>query len=459
MKTFRSLRNANYRLYAAGTIVTNIGTWIQRIAQDWLVLHLATNGGTAVGITTGLQFLPFLLLAPVAGALADRFPKRKILIYARVGTAVTALTLGLLDVTGVVQVWHVFALAFVLGVADALANPSRQAFVSEMVEKQDVTNAVALNSASFNGARIIGPAVAGLLIGVIGTGPVIMLDALLSIGTIWALASMNTSKLTPSEPQPRGRGMTREGFAYVRGRPDLLLLLSVVFFAGCFGMNFQITSALMATEVFEKGSGEFGALASVMAIGSVLGALRAASNTTARLRSIVIGALVFGAVSMVSGAMPGYLSFMVVLPLVGFFSLTMVTTANAYMQLTVPPEVRGRAMAVYAMVFVGSKPLGAPVIGWIGDVMGARWTLYLGGLACVLGALLALVVFARPQCAQAVREFREAGANRGRVKIVRWSSTTSSATSNGRRRGWPMSRRKVLARRSRRARAGRSVTR
>jgi predicted MFS family arabinose efflux permease len=261
--------------------------------------------------------------------------------------------------------------------------------VVEMVGKKDLPNAVALNSASFNGARIIGPAVAGLLIVLIGTGWVIMINAVSYVATIWVLAKMRTDQLQPSDPVPRKKGMTREGLRYLRGRPDLVLLLWVVFFVGCFGLNFQLTSALMATEVFGKGAGEFGILATFMAFGSLGGALLAARRGRPRLRTIVIGAAVFGLVEVAAGLMPTYATYALVLPAMGLASMTMITAANTMMQMSVVPEMRGRTMAVYGMVFIGSTPLGSPIIGWIGDAIGPRWTLIIGGGVSVLGTVVA----------------------------------------------------------------------
>lgn len=387
--TFRSLRNRNYRLYAAGSLSSNVGTWLQRVAQDWLVLQLS-GSGTAVGITTGLQFLPFLLLAPWAGLIADRFPKRKVLQITQAGMGVTAAMLAVLSLTGVAQVWHVYVLSFVLGVFSAIDNPARQSFVIEMVGKDDVTNAVGLNSASFNAARIVGPAVAGFMLIVFDPGVVIAINAVTYLGPIWALSRMRASELSTPEPAPRKKGMVRDGLRYVRGRPDLLLILAVVFFVGCFGLNFQLTSLLMATEVFGKGSGEYGILGSIMAIGSLAGALLAARRLGRPRQRMIIGAAVlFGLVEIVSGVMPTYLLFAITLPIVGIASMTMITSANATMQLSVTPEMRGRVMALYAMVFIGSTPLGAPIVGWVAEEFGARWTLIGGGAMSVLGTLVA----------------------------------------------------------------------
>ncbi|HET7351863.1 MAG TPA: MFS transporter [Marmoricola sp.] len=400
--TFRALHNPNYRLYAMGGVVSNTGTWMQRVAQDWLVVLLAANPGTALGITTGLQFLPALLLSPYAGLVADRFPKQRLLQVTQTVMALTALTLGLLAVTGVVEVWHVYLLALVFGIGSAFDAPARTSFVSEMVEPDELSNAVGLNSASFNAARIAGPALAGLLIGVLGggvaaTGWVIALNGLSYVAVLVALQLIDPSQLNLPPTQERRKGMIRDALRYLRGRPDLLLILSVVFFVGTFGLNFQMTSALMATEIFHKGATEYGLLGSAMAVGSLTGALMAARRKRIRLRLVVGAGLLFGFVEVLSGLMPTYYSFMAVVPLVGFTALTMITAANTSMQLGTAPGLRGRVMALYLMVFLGGTPLGAPFIGWLGEQFGARWTLIGGGGLSILGVLLSVALFTRGQ--------------------------------------------------------------
>jgi MFS family permease len=400
--TFRSLHVRNYRLYASGAVVSNVGTWMQRVAQDWLVLQLTHNNGTALGITTGLQFLPILLLSPYAGLIADRFPKRRLLQVTQLMLAVPALVLGLLAVTGVAQTWQVYVLAFVFGIGSAFDAPARQSFVSEIVGPDDLTNAVGLNSASFNLARMIGPALAGLLIAALGsgvhaTGAVILVNAVSYGAVIAALQRMHQRELHPAKPADRHPGMIREGVGYVMARPDLMLILTIVFFAGTFGLNFQLTSALMATEVFHKGAGEYGILGTTLAIGSLSGALLAARRTKIRHRLVILAALSFGAAEIVAGLLPSYLAFAVWTPVLGLASLTMITSANASFQLSVAPAMRGRAMALYLMVFMGGTPIGSPIVGWVGQTFGARWTLVGGGAATLLGTLLAVVVFSRAQ--------------------------------------------------------------
>jgi MFS family permease len=400
--TFRSLSNRNYRLYASGAVVSNVGTWMQRVAQDWLVLQLTHNSGTALGVTTGLQFLPILLLSPYAGLVADRFPKRRLLQVTQLMLAIPALMLGLLAVTGVAQSWHVYALAFVFGIGSAFDAPARQSFVSEIVGPEDLTNAVGLNSASFNLARMVGPAVAGVLIAALGsgvpaTGAVILVNAVSYGAVIFSLQRMRDSELNRATPVKRGKGMIRDGVRYVVRRPDLMLILTIIFFAGTFGLNFQLTSALMATEVFHKGAGEYGLLGTTLAIGSLSGALLAARRGRIRHRLVILAAVAFGLTEIVAGSLPSYVSFAIWTPVIGLASLTMITAANASFQTSVDPVMRGRAMALYMMIFMGGTPIGAPIVGWVGQVFGARWTLIGGGVATILGTMLAVLVFSRAQ--------------------------------------------------------------
>ncbi|MGA9746619.1 MAG: MFS transporter [Nocardioides sp.] len=400
--TFQALSNRNYRLYAAGGVVSNTGTWMQRVAQDWLVLQLTANSGTALGITTGLQFLPMLLLSPYAGLIADRFPKRRLLQVTQVMMAAPALLLGVLAVTGVAEPWHVYVLAFVFGVGTAFDAPARQSFVSEMVEPQLLTNAVGLNSASFNLARIVGPAIAGLAIAALGsgaeaTGWVIIANGLSYGAVIFSLQRMREEDLDPAELAARGKGMIREGMRYVRSRPDLMLVMAIVFFAGTFGLNFQMTSALMTTDVFGKGASAYGLLGTTMAVGSLAGALLAARRGRPRYRLVVLAALAFGVAEILAGLAPSYLVFALWTPVLGITALTMITAANATVQLGTTAMMRGRVMALYMMIFMGGTPVGAPIVGWIGETFGARWTLIGGGLGTILGVLVAAAIFSRSQ--------------------------------------------------------------
>jgi MFS family permease len=397
--TFRALVIRNYRLFAAGSLVSNVGTWMQRVAQDWLVLVL-TDSPAALGITTGLQFLPILLFSAYAGVVGDLFPKRRVIAVTQMGMALTAGVLGVLAVTGAVQPWHVYVLAFLFGTGTAFDGPNRQAFVSEMVGPDHVSNAVGLNSASFNLARIVGPAVAGLLIawfgsGAFATGWVILLNSISYVAVVAALLQMRQDELHTPEPVARAKGMVRDGMRYVRSRSDVMLILAIVFCAGTFGLNFQMTTAIMATQVYGKGADEYGLLGSVMAVGSLCGALLAARRRRIRQRLVIGAAVVFALVEMAAGMMPTYLTFMVVLPLCGLSALTMITAANSYVQLAVDPQMRGRVMALYMAIFMGGTPLGAPILGWVAEAFGGRWTLIGGGLLTLVGTLLATLFFTR----------------------------------------------------------------
>ncbi|MFN0282920.1 MAG: MFS transporter [Kineosporiaceae bacterium] len=389
--TFGSLAIPNYRLWAAGAIVSNTGTWMQRVAQDWLVLTVLTNdSGVAVGITTGLQFAPMLLLAPLAGTVADRFDKRRVLMATQTASGLLGLVLGLLVVTDVARLWHVYGLALALGVVAAIDGPARQAFVSEMVSLEDLPNAVGLNSASFHAGRLIGPGIAGLLIGWFGTGPVFLINAATFGAVLLSLTRMRVADLRPAPKAARGKGAVREGLRYVRGRPDLVLILAVVGMVGTFGLNFQLTTALMARLVFDKGSGEYGLLGSIMAIGSLAGALLAARREHPRLRLVLGAAVAFGIFAIAAALMPTYLTFAVALVPVGLAALTLMTAANAAVQITTEPAMRGRVMALYMAIFMGGTPIGSPLIGWVGETFGARWTILLGGIVTLGTALVAV---------------------------------------------------------------------
>lgn len=399
---FRSLRIRDYRLFWFGMVVSNTGTWMQRVAQDWLVLVVLGGGADAVGITTGLQFLPFLLVTPFGGLLADRLPKRKLLLATNTFMGLTGLALGILVLTGAAQIWHVYLLAFLLGVGTALDNPARQSFVGELVDRDDLTNAVALNSASFNAARLVGPGVAGVLISTIGTGPVFLLNAVSFAAPVLAL--MLLSKPAPeTAPEPddvSALARLAEGLRFVRGRPDLMLALLVVFGIGTFGLNFQMTTALMATEIYHRGPGAYGLLGSILAIGSLSGALLAARRSRLRQRLIVGGALGFGVMEVAAGLMPNYLLFAVTLVPIGVLTMTVLTAANGYIQTTVPAAMRGRVLSLYVMILMGGTPAGAPIIGWVADLFGARWSLLGGGILTIACTVTAVLWFVRPSAAE-----------------------------------------------------------
>ncbi len=392
--TFASLSIRNYRIYAAGALVSNVGTWMGRVAQDWLVLtELTPHDSTDLGIVTALQFAPVVVLAPFAGAVSDRFRKRNVLVATQSALALTSAVLAALVLGGVVQLWHVYALALAQGVATAFDNPTRQAFVSEMVPRERLANAVGLNSASFNGARLIGPGVAGLLIAAVGTGWTLVFNTGSFIAVLIALAMLRVRELKLS-PRSSGKGRVREGLAYVRHRPDIVLVMVMVFMLGTFGMNFQITIALMSTTEFHKGASEYGLLGSVMAIGSLSAALMAARRPRPRLRILIVALVGFTVASAAAALSPTYPMFGLFLIPTGLCALTVLTTANATVQLGVDPEMRGRVMALYMAIFMGGTPLGSPIIGWIGSAWGPRWTILVGSIATgvtVAGAIIYLL--------------------------------------------------------------------
>ncbi|MEO8850541.1 MAG: MFS transporter [Allobranchiibius sp.] len=395
--TFASLTIRNYRVYAAGALVSNVGTWMGRVAQDWLVLTQLTSGdSTALGIVTGLQFLPMVLLAPIAGAVTDRFAKRRVLVMTQSALAATSALLAVLVLSNVVQLWHVYALALMQGVATAFDNPTRQAFVAEMVPKERLANAVGLNSASFNGARLIGPGVAGLLIAAVGTGWTFVVNTTSFVAVLVALAMLQTSALKPSAPST-GRGRIRAGLAYVRHRPDIMLIMFMVFMLGTFGMNFQLTIALMTTSEFHLGATAYGALGSIMAIGSLAAALLAARRPRPRLRILLIALTGFALASAAAALAPTFWLFGLFLIPTGLCALTVLTTANATVQLAVAPEMRGRVMALYMAIFLGGTPVGAPIIGWIGSAWGPRWTILVGSIASALTVVLAMAYLMRSE--------------------------------------------------------------
>jgi MFS family permease len=384
---FRSLRVRNYRLYAGGQLVSLTGTWMQRVAQDWLVLEL-TNSGTALGIVTALQFLPSLLFGLWGGLLADRYDKRKLLLATQTGLALVALILGVLDVTGIVQYWQVLVLALALGLVSAIDSPVRQSFVVEMVGPDDLTNAVGLNSTIFNSARILGPAVAGVMITAIGTGWAFVANGISSIAVLTGLALMRPAELRPSPAIDRIRGQLRAGLHYVRQRQDLLLTMVLVFVVGTFGLSFQITTALLAKQVFHRSATGYGLLSTALAVGACVGAVLATRRRTRpSLLFLLLAAMAFGLLEILAGSMPGFGATALMLVLVGLAMLTFTTAANSSVQLGVEPTMRGRVMALYLMCFLGGTPIGAPIVGWVASTVGPRWGMIGGGLVCMAMAV------------------------------------------------------------------------
>jgi MFS family permease len=398
---FRSLRVRDYRIWAAGAIVSNVGTWMQRTAQDWIVLtQLTHDDAFAVGITMALQFGPQLLLLPVTGLAADRIPKRTLMMLTQAAMGLLALGLGVLAVLHLITLPEVYGFAFLLGCAAAFDAPARQSFVSELVPAEHVTNAVALNSASFNSARLIGPAVAGLLTEVVGPGWVFLINAASFAAVLTSLHFIRP--LQPGAGTARGGrsvGDFAAGFTYVSSRRDLVVVFSMIFLIGTFGMNFPIYASTMAV-LFHQGATGYGLLSTALAVGAVAGALLAARRTTPRFGLMVVAGVLFGVGLMIGALAPNYLVLAIALPLVGVAAQTFMTTANGTVQLSVERWVRGRVMAIYMAIFMGGTVIGAPVIGWIANTLGPREGLVTGGLAGIASAAIGTAWMARGRRAE-----------------------------------------------------------
>ena len=387
---FRSLRSFNYRVWAAGALVSNVGTWMQRTAQDWLVLtQLTHHSASAVGTVMALQFGPQLLLLPWTGFAADHYNQRKLLIATQATMGALALALGVLTVTGVVQLWHVYVFAFLSGCASAFDAPVRQTFVAELVGDADLSNAVALNSTSFNAARMIGPAVAGLVIASVGTGWAFLINGASFIAVLASLSLFRVSELRANARAHRTKGSFTEGFRYVWSRPDLKAILVMLFLIGTFGLNFPIFISTMAVGVFHTDARGYGLLSSIMAIGTISGALLAAGRDGPRFMSLVIGALTFGLGCTLAAIAPNYWLFAGALVVIGVAALTFTNTTNSLMQLSTEPAMRGRVMALRLAIALGGTPIGAPIVGWVADHLGPRWSLGVGAASGVAAAIVA----------------------------------------------------------------------
>nr|WP_106617149.1 MFS transporter [Saccharothrix carnea] len=397
-RMFGSLRVRNYRLYASGQVVSLVGLWMQRVAQDWLVLELSDGSPVALGIAAALQFAPTLFLSLWAGVLADRMDKRKLLLVLETGLGLCALTLGLLDVSGVVELWHVYLLCLLLGAVSAVETPVRQSFVVEMVGRDQLTNAVALNAMTFNLARMVGPAVAGVMIIFVGTGWVFLINAISFLGVLGGLLLMRAAELHRGEPVPREKGQLREGLRYVRKRADLVILLCLVFFISTFGLNFYVTLAVLARNTFGGDADAYGLLSTMLAVGTLAGATLAAkrsANGKPRMRLLIVGALAFGILEIVAGILPTIWWTCAALIPLGIAMMTFTTTANATVQLAVSPAMRGRVMGLYMLVFLGGNPVGGPVMGWLAEHFTARAPLVVGGAVSILAAVVGGIVLAR----------------------------------------------------------------
>jgi MFS family permease len=388
---FRSLRNYNYRVWAAGALVSNVGTWTQRTAQDWLVLaELTHRNATALGIVMALQFGPLALMLPLSGIAADYFDRRKLLIATQSTMGLLALGLGILTVSGAVRLWHVYLFAFLLGCVSAFDSTARQTFVAELVGEEDLSNAVGLNSTSFNAARMIGPAVAGVLIAAVGSGWLFLINAASFVGVLTSLLFLRVDQLHRNVRGRRGRGGLVGGFRYVWRRPDIKAILVMLFLIGTFGINFPIFISTMAVGVFHAGASQFGLLTSMMAVGSVTGALLSARRERPGMSVIIAAAAIFGAGFCIAAAMPNYGLFGCALVVIGLSAQTFTTTANSTIQLSTEPAMRGRVIALFLAVAVGATPIGAPFVGWVADTFGPRWALAVGA-ASGFGAVIVAV--------------------------------------------------------------------
>ena len=396
MGIFRSLKGYNYRLWAFAAFVSNIGTWMQRTAQDWLVLtQLTDNNATAVGIVMALQFGPQILLLPLTGYAADTFDRRKFLFVTQGFMGLQALGLGILTITGLVELWHVYMFALLLGCTTAFDVPTRQTFIAEMVGEEDLANAVGLNSTSFHSARMIGPAVAGVLIAWVGMGWVFLINGVSFASVLCALCLLHVNELYRDKRAVKARKNLVEGFRYVWNRPDLKVMLLMFFLVGAFGLNFQLYISTMAASVFNAGAGEYGMLTSIMAIGSVLGALMSASRSRPTITLLLISGAMFGVGCGLAAIMPNYLLFGLTLMIIGFFAQLYTTSTNSLVQLSTAPEMRGRVIAILFAVAMGGTPIGGPIVGWVADTFGPRWAMGVAALAGVLAALVGVFYLVR----------------------------------------------------------------
>ncbi len=387
--TFSSLRTRNFRLFASGQLVSYTGMWVQRIAQDWLVLSI-TGSPTAVGITTALQFLPTLLFGLIGGAIADRYPKRRVLLATQVGMSAMAAALAVLTLSHQVQVWHVFLIAFGLGTVTAVENPTRQSFVNEMVGPEQLRNAISINASVFQLGALIGPAVSGVLINAVGSGYAFTINAISYTASTTALLMMRERELNAPPALARGARL-RDGLRYVAHHRDVLwpTVLAGVF--GMFCINLPVTLAAYAKNVYHSGASGYGMLSSVVAAGSLAGALISARRPRTRLRKLVTIAGTLSVVQMIAALAPGQWSYCIALTVVGAATLTFLTAANSTVQLAADDSIRGRVMGVYLLVFIGSGALGGPLLGWFDEALGPRTGMLLSGaIPAVATVLVAL---------------------------------------------------------------------
>ncbi len=393
-QTFAALANPNYRRYVSGQAVSLAGTWMQSIAQSWLVLQL-TGSATALGVVIALQTLPTLVLGPYAGVVADRLDKRRLMIGLQSGMGVFALLLGLLTITDVVTLWQVYLLAFLLGVINCFENPARQSFVLEMVGPTDLRNAVSLNSVLVNVARAVGPAIAGIVIALGGIGVCFLLNALSFVAVVVSLSRLDVSRLCRSVPTPRAPGQLRDGLAYVRRTPELAIPLLMMALVGCLAYEFQVVLPVFAQAEFAGDASTYGFLTAAMGIGAVVGGLYVAARGRTGLGALVWASSLFGLAMLGTALAPNLAVALVGMALVGAFSVAFLSTGNSTLQLAADPQMRGRVMALWAVAFLGSTPIGGPIAGVVVQYFGSRAGLLLGAVACLVAAAMGAVVARR----------------------------------------------------------------
>jgi MFS family permease len=386
--TFGSLTVRNYRLYFIGQVISVSGSWMQRVAQSWLVLHL-TGSGVALGIVSALQFLPMLVLGAWGGVMADRVDKRRVLMLTQAMMGFLALALGVVTLTGSVRLWMVYLLALLLGLVTAMDNPARQSFVMEMVGRAQVTNAVSLNSAVFTGARVVGPAIAGIVISLVGTGWCFIINAASFAAVVLALVAMDPSRLERAQATTRRRGLVMEGLRFVWSRPDIRLPLGILAVVGTLALNWTVILPLLARNTFHGDAGTYGLLFAMLGLGSLGGALFTASRREPSGRLLLVALAAFGVLMLGAALAPTLPLELAALILTGMAALVFQTTANSLIQLRSEPALRGRVMSLYAVLFIGTTPIGAPIVGWAAQQAGPRAALVLGAAAILATAAVA----------------------------------------------------------------------
>jgi MFS family permease len=393
-RTFAALANPNYRRWFAGQGVSLIGTWMQTIAQGWLVYTLS-GSGTELGLVVALQMVPVLILAPYAGLIADRVNKRKLIIAVQAVMGVLALILGLLSVTGIVQLWEVFALAAALGIATAFDNPARQAFVMELVGPDHLRNAVTLNSVLVNAARAVGPAVAGILIATVGVSVCFLVNAGSYIAVIISLMLLDRTALRPSIPAPRSRGQLREGLRYVASTPALAVPLAMMAVIGALAYEFQVVLPIVARETFGGGAEDYGFLTAAMGAGAVIGGLVVAGSGRTGTRAVISASLGLGVAILLAAAAPTLPLELAAMTIVGAASVTFLSVGNSTLQLAARPDMRGRVMSLWAVAFLGTTPIGGPIAGYVAENAGGRAGLLLGGVSCIVAGATAASILSQ----------------------------------------------------------------